>query len=88
MGKTITLKGPSAKAFVDAKMGKSAKTDEERIERVLMSLELALKGGERRGAALIVQHLVRDGLEATADALTELPGNLITRGTAATKKRQ
>jgi hypothetical protein len=86
--KSITLKGAAAKAFVESKMGKRAETDEERIERVLMAVELALKGGERRGAARIVEHLAKRGLEATADALTSLPNNLVERGVRVTNSRK
>jgi hypothetical protein len=83
--KTITLKGAAAKAFVESKMGKRTETDEERIERVLMALEIALKGGERRGAALILQCLARRGLVETADAVSGVPANLVAKGVKVTK---
>ena len=74
MGRTVSLRGAAAAAFMGAKMGKRAETDEDRISRILALLELELKSGTKDGrarAALIVASVAADGLEKTADALTE-----------------
>lgn len=73
MARTVSLKGAAAKAFMGVKSGVKATTDEERVERILMMLELQLKDGTKQGcatAAKVVLSLARDGLTKTADALT------------------
>ena len=74
MGRTVSLKGAAAAAFMNAKMGKKAETDEERVDRILALLEMELKVGTkecRARAALIIVGVAKQGLEWTADALTE-----------------
>lgn len=77
MGRTVSLKGNAAAAFMISKMGVPATTEEDRVGRILAWLEMALKDGTRTSriqAAGIILSVAQDGLEKTADRLTDKRG--------------
>ena len=75
MGKTVTLKGPAAGAFMRAKMGERATTDDERALRVATMIYAEMQSGAAgvERAKMMIALVARDGLEKVADALTQ-PG--------------
>lgn len=73
MGRTVSLKGVAAKAFMEGAMGKAPENDDDRLERVLTHIEMGLKDKSAAGrlsAKALLLMVARDGLAAACDTVT------------------
>jgi hypothetical protein len=71
-GKSITLKGAAAGAFIRAKMGRPAETDDERALRVATVVHMFM-GVNPQIAVSLIKTVAREGLEAAAQDCTVTP---------------
>lgn len=69
-GKSITLKGAAARAFVEGMKGLEPKTDTDAFERVATRVHMEMSAGNMTGAVAVLQTLVRLGARDTAKALS------------------
>lgn len=73
MGRTVSLRGAAAKAFMDGAMGKPPENDNDRLERVLTHIEMGIKdktAAGRLSAKALLLMVARDGLDAACRAVT------------------
>lgn len=74
MGRTVSLKGAAAKAFIQGAMGLAPENDDDRLERVLTHIEMGLKDKTTAGrlsAKALLLMVARDGLDAACKAVTK-----------------
>lgn len=69
-GRTVTLKGAAAGAFIEAMNGRKPKTEDDKHLRVATFIQMSMAGGDTDRAKLIVKHLVEHGLDKTAELFT------------------
>lgn len=72
MGRTISLRGAAAAAFIEGSMGKKPKTDDDKHMRIAtyVHMEMARKNkdGEAR-AKLIIKCLSKEGIDKCLDII-------------------
>jgi len=70
-GKSITLTGPAAGAFIRAQLGHRADSEDEQALRVATMVHMEMsKGGSPAAAVALIKALAKDGLEVVAGICT------------------
>ena len=69
-GKTVTLKGAAAGAYIAAMMGKKAETDEDKYMRVATFIHMNMASKQEQKAVMILRYLQKNGLNETVAHLS------------------
>lgn len=69
MGRTVTLKGPAAKAFVETLKGVKPRDEQDALRRIATQVALEVRGGGMDKAVELLQLTLKLGPRKTADLL-------------------
>jgi len=69
-GRTITLKGAAAGAYIMAMSGKKAETDEDKYMRLATFIHMNMASKQEQKAVLILKSLKENGLDSTVSLLS------------------
>jgi hypothetical protein len=68
-GKSITLKGPAAQAFVESMKGVEPKNEDDALKRIATRVHMEMSAGNMKGAVEVLRVLTQSGAIVTAKAL-------------------
>ncbi len=69
-GKTVTLKGAAARAFVESMKGVEPENELVALERIATRIHMEMATGNMKGAVAVLQLLLRTDARETAKALS------------------
>lgn len=69
-GKTVSLKGAAARAFVESMKGTEPKSDADAFERLATRIHMEVSVGNMNGAVAVLGRLVQAGAVATAKEIS------------------
>lgn len=70
MGRTVSLRGDAAKAFILAYKGVEPKTEDEALQTIATLVCMEVKGGSMQDAVRILKLLLKEGPMETGKLLT------------------